>query len=114
MLSLDGSLAVELDTEAHAGTAPSILDYYLARSFNSVFSNMTLLTFARSYTMPKELSGEPTKRRKDVVIIMHPYISPDCNGPNYEQYCHQKLMLYVSFRQLSDLLRGHDACSIIP
>lgn len=107
VLCLDGSCAVELDIEAHAATAPSILDYYLACSFNSVFSNVTILTFARSYTIPKELSGEPTKRRKDVVIIVRPYISPNCNGPNYEQYCLQKLMLYVSFRQLSDLLRGH-------
>ena len=61
VLSLDGSHAVELNTEAHAATAPSILDHYLAHSFNSVFSNITLLTFARSYTMPKR---EPTRKRQ--------------------------------------------------
>lgn len=53
VLSLDGSRTVELNTGTHAATAPSILDHYLARSFNSVFSNITLLTFARSYTMSK-------------------------------------------------------------
>ena len=42
-----------------------------------------------------------------MIVIVRPYISPDCNGPNYEKYCCQKLMLYVGFRQLSDLLSGH-------
>ena len=68
---------------------------------------MTLLTFARTYIMPKELSTEPTHRRKDIIVIVRPYCSPDPNGPNYEQYCRQKLMLHIKFRQLSDLLIGN-------
>ena len=87
VLSLDGSRALEPNIEAQAATVPSILDCYLTRPSTSPFNNMILLTFARSYSMPKELSSEPTKRRKDVIVIVRPYVSPDCNGPNYEKYC---------------------------
>ena len=65
---------------------------------------MTLLIFARSYIMKKQLSTEPTHRRKFVIVSVRPYCSTD---PNYEQYCKQKLMLYVKFRQLSDILMGN-------
>ena len=54
--------------------------------------------------MPKELSAEPTLRRKEVIVIVRPYCSPDHNGPQYEQYCRQKLMLHVSFRQVTEPL----------
>lgn len=69
---------------------------------------MTLLEFARSYSMPKELSAIPNCRRKDVVVTIRPYYPPDPDGPCYEQYCHQRLMLHVAFRQMSDLLGEHD------
>lgn len=74
---------------------------------------MTLMNFATTYAMPKELSEEPTLRRKQVVAIVRPYYSPDYNGPNYENYCHQKLMLYVSFRQISDLLGEHSTYAMV-
>ena len=69
---------------------------------------MTLLEFARSYSMPKELSAVPNRRRKDVIIIIRPYYPPDPDGPYYEQYCHQRLMLHVAFRQISDMLGEND------
>ena len=59
--------------------------------------------------MPKQSSVEPTRRRKDVIVVVRPYYSPDCNGPQYENYCRQKLMLHISFRQISDLLGEYDA-----
>ena len=57
VLSLDGSRAVEEHIQ-HDGraTALSILDHYLARP-TPTFNNMTLLTFAQQYTMPKELGS---------------------------------------------------------
>jgi len=55
--------------------------------------------------MPKDPSTEPTRRRKGVIVIVRPFCSPDPNGPNFEQYCKQKLMLYVKFRQCSYLLK---------
>ena len=64
VLSLDGSRALEPNIEAQAATVPSILDRYLTRPSTSPFNDMTLLTFAKSYSMPKELSSEPTKEEK--------------------------------------------------
>ena len=37
-------------------------------------------------------------------MVVHPYCASDSDGPHYEQYCHQKMMLHVKFRQLSNLL----------
>ena len=58
--------------------------------------------------MPKELSVVPNHRRKDIVITVRPYYSPDPNGPNYKQYCCQRLMLHITFRHMSDLLGEND------
>ena len=58
--------------------------------------------------MPKELSSEPSRRSKDVVVIVRPYCSPDPNSPKYEQYCQQKLMLYKPFQHHHDLLAGYE------
>lgn len=69
---------------------------------------MTVLEFARQYSMPKELNVEPKRRSKNVVVITCPYCSPDPDGPNYEQYCRQSLMQHKSFRQISELVAGHD------
>ena len=52
VLSLDGSQALEPNREAPAAIVPSILDHYLIRPSTSFFNDMTLLTFARSYSMP--------------------------------------------------------------
>ena len=99
VLSLDGTRAVEQNIEeAEAATAPSIVDHYKRRPSTGTFDKMTLLKFARSYSMPKELSAIPNRRRKDVVVTIRPYYSPDPNGSYYEQYCCQRLMLHVDFR----------------
>ena len=44
-------------------------------------------------------------------MIIRPYIFPDPQGPNYEQYCRQKLMLHQPFRQHEELLGGCDTHS---
>ena len=108
-LSLDGSRAVEDHVQDDGRvTAPSTLDHYLIRPATPVFNNMTLLEFTQSYTMPKELGASPNKRNKNVVVITRPYCSPDPAGPKYEQYCQQSLMKHKSFRQVTDLLAGHE------
>ena len=100
VLSLDGSRQVQeeqpQDTTSRA-TAPSILDHYIQRP--SLFEDMTLLHFAQNYTMPKELGTLP-KNHKMMIVNVRPYCSPDPNGPKYEQYCQQKLILDVPFHQL--------------
>lgn len=57
--------------------------------------------------MPRELSAEPNLRRKEVIVVIRPYYPPDPNGPHYEQYCCQKLMLHISFRRITELLGEH-------
>ena len=107
ILSLDGSRAVDehLDEDQPA-TVLSALDRYVSRPATAQFDAVTLLHFVQQYTMPKEASSEPSKRRKKVVVIVRPYYSPDPQGPKYEHYCQQKLMLHVPFRRLNELLGG--------
>ena len=108
VLSLDGSRAVHehLDEDQPA-TVPSALDNYISRPTTIQFENITLLQFVQDFTMRQECGLEPSKRRKKVVVIVRPYCPPDPNGPKYEQYCQQKLMLYVPFRHQSELLSNH-------
>ena len=109
VLSVDGTRAVELNSEEdEPATALSILDHYIAHPSTCCFDSMTLLQFTRSYSMPKELSMVPKRRRKDVVVTVRPYYSLDPIGPNYEQYCRQRLMLHITFRHMSDLLGEND------
>ena len=54
--------------------------------------------------MPKELVSTPKNHNMKIVSV-RPYCSPDPNGPKYEQYCQQKLMLHVPFRHI-DALKG--------
>ena len=44
----------------------------------------------------------------EVVVIVRRYCSPDPEGPKYEQYCRQKLMIHQSFRQVDELLGACD------
>ena len=96
VLSLDSSQAFEHNYEqGQVTTMPSILNHYVIRPSNSVFNSMTLLDFAKRYSMPKELSAAPNLKRnnlkrKEVIVVILPYYPPDPNGPHYEQYCHQK------------------------
>ena len=105
VLSLDGSRAVQEQLqEEQRATAPSILDHYVHRPNSSQhFNDMTLLEFARQYSMLKTMGSDPTRRSKHVIVISRPYCSPDPAGPQYEQYCRQSLMQHKSFRQFDDL-----------
>ena len=108
VLSLDGSRAVDehLDEDQPA-TVLSALDHYITRPAIAQFQNMTLLHFFQHYIMPKETGSEPSNRRKKVVVIVRPYCSPDPQGPKYEQYCQQKLMLHAPFRRQNELFGNH-------
>ncbi len=63
--------------EEQRATVPSIVDHYLIRPTAEPFHQVTLLEFARRYTMPKTLGAEPTHRSKQVIVIARPYCSPD-------------------------------------
>ena len=93
MLSLDGSRAVEdrLD-EDQPVTALSALDRYIGRPTSPQFNEMTRLHYVQQFTMPKQLSSSPSQRRKAVVVIVRPYLSPDPSGPKYKEYCRHKLI----------------------
>ena len=108
VLSLDGSRVVqdELSKGCHA-TAPSIVDHYCVRPSSPPLDSKTLLSFAEQYTMPKSLGAEPSRRSKGVVVIPRPYCCPDPNDTKYEQYCRQFLMQNQCFRNVTDLLSGH-------
>ena len=82
VLSLDGSHVVEdkLEEEGQCATALSIVDHYMGRPNPALFNSMTLLEFARQYSMPKTLGAEPTHRSRRIVVV-----SPDPAG-KYEQY----------------------------
>ena len=53
--------------------------------------------------MPKNIGEEPVARKKMVVVRVRPHCSPDTSGPQYEQYCQQKLMLHRPFREYQQL-----------
>ena len=109
VLSIDGSRAVE--QQLHQGqpaTAASTIDHYLARPSNEEFEQMTLMHFFQNFTMPKDLGGQPSRRTKAVVVIVRPYCSPHPDGPKYNQYCQQRLMLHRPFRRMCTLLAGFD------
>ena len=58
---------------------------------------------------PKKKGVAFVPRKKEVLVIPRPYCSPDPDGPQYEQYCRQKLMLHQPFHQLEDLLAGYQS-----
>ena len=94
--------------EGQRATALSIVDHYIGRPDSSLFNTMTLLEFARQYSMPKKLGAEPTPRSRHIVVIPRPYVSPDPAGDKYEQYCRQSLMQHKPFCHMDDLLSGCD------
>ena len=108
ILSVDGSREVEENLiEGQPAVALSILDNYLVRPRASHFEHMTLLYFAKHYSFKKG-ETQPVLKNKAVVVIVRPYCCSDPNGPNYNQYCKQKLMLHKPFRTFQQLLNGHD------
>ena len=109
MLSLDGSRQVEKQLEeGKPATSLSALDHYTSRPVTPQFEEMTLLHFAQHYSMPKNVGEEPVARKKMVVVRVWPYCSPDTSGPQYEQYCQQKLMLHRPFQDYQQLKAGCD------
>ena len=109
ILSLDGSRAVEDHLEeGQRTTALSIVDHYMERPDSPHCNTMTLLEFARQYSMPKILGAEPSRRTRRIVVIPQPYVSSDPAGDKYEQYCRHSLMQHQPFRQMDDLLSGYD------
>ena len=79
IFSLDRSRAVENHLEeGQRATALSIFDHYMERPDSSHFNFMTLLEFARQYSMPKTLRVEPTHRSKCFVIIARQYLFRSC------------------------------------
>ena len=108
ILSLDGSRQVDNNQEEGTAvvTLASQLDHYRSRPTTPHMEGLTLLEFVQRYRMPKSVGSDPVSRKKEVVVIVIPFCSPDPQGPNYERYCRQKLMLHQPFRHLDELLRG--------
>ena len=99
VLSLDGSREVDDNLEADKPvTVESQLHQYCARPDTGEFNQVTLLEFVEQYKIPKKKGVAFIPRKKEVLVIPRPYFSPDPDGPQYEQYCRQKLMLYQPFR----------------
>ena len=74
VLSLDESRAVDEHlNEDQPATVPSALDHYVSQAATAQFQSITLLNFVQQYTMPRETSSDPSKRRKKAVIIVRPY-----------------------------------------
>ena len=92
ILSLDGSREVDnkLD-EGKVVTIDSYLDHYSAHPATADFQDLTILQFVERYRIPKRIGDNLVRRKKEVVVIVRPYCSPDPEGPKYEQYCRQKL-----------------------
>ena len=109
ILSLDDCRIVEdhLDNQRPA-TAPSPLDHYIACPNSPLFQSMSLLHFTQNYSMPTTHRSEVVRKCKSVVVIVKPHLSSDTDGPQYEQYCKQQLMLHKPFRQISSLIAGFD------
>ena len=91
----------------HAATNLSSLDHYKARPDIPLFNSLTLLKFMQEYKVTKGDESRPTCRAIEVVVIVRPFLSPEPDGPKYEQYCKQKLMLHKPFRLENDLLENH-------
>ncbi len=109
VLSLDGSREVDDNLEEDKPvTLESQLDQYCTRPDTGDFNQLTLLKFVEKYKIPKKKGDSVILRKKEVLVIPRPYCSSDPDGPNYEQYCKQQLMLHQSFRQLEQLLAGND------
>ena len=108
VLSLDGSRQVDNGQEEGTAvvTLASQLDHYRSRPTTPHMEGLTLLEFVQRYQMPKSVGSDPVSRKKEVVVIIVPFCSPDPQCPKYERYCRQKLMLHQPFRHLDELLGG--------
>ena len=110
VLSLDGSREVDDNLEADKPvTIESQLDQYCARPDTGDFNQLSLLEFVKQYKILKKKGVAFILRKKEMLVIPHPYCSPDPDEPQYEQYCRQKLMLHQPFCQLEDLLADYQS-----
>ncbi len=107
IVSVDGTRMVQdhLD-EQQPATVASPLDHYLGRPTTPQFESLPFLLFVQQYRMPKEEGAQPLRRSKAVVVIVRPHYPPDPDGPHFEKYCRQKLMLHKPFRNEQQLLTG--------
>ena len=105
-LTLDGSRQVDSNQEEGTAivTLASQLDHYINRITGTEMEELSLLEFVQKFRMPKCIGVAPIRRKKEIVVIVIPYCPPDPQGPKYEQYCRQKLMLHQPFRHLDELL----------
>lgn len=102
VLSLDRSRPVnECLTEDKPATVLTSVDHYMKRPTTPHFEGMK---FTQNYKMPSSEGGQPTPRNKAVIVIVRPYLPPDPSGLKYDDYCRQKLMLYVPFRTFNSLM----------
>ena len=112
-LTLDGSRQVDSNQEEGTAivTLASQLDHYINCITGTEMEELSLLEFVQKFRMPKCIGVAPIRRKKEIVVIVIPYCSPDPQGPKYEQYCRQKLMLHQPFRHLDELLGVSDTHS---
>ena len=94
-LTLDGSRQVDSNQEEGTAivTLASQLDHYINRITGTEMEELSLLEFVQKFRMPKCIGVAPIRRKKEIVVIVIPYCSPDPQGPKYEQYCRQKLSM---------------------
>jgi len=111
ILSLDGSRQDDdrLEEGNERATLDSQIDHYCARPHHMEF--LTLLEFVQRLRTPKTVGDTPTPRKKDVIVIVRPYCSPDPCGPHCEDYCRHNMTLYQPFRKLTELLGDADKYS---
>ena len=109
ILSLDGSREVDnkLDEEKVV-TIDSYLDHYCAHPAMTEFQELTILQFVEWYRFSKRIGDNLVHRKKEVVVIVRPYCSPNPEGPKYDQYCRQKLTIHQPFCQVDELLGACD------
>ena len=87
-LTLDGSRQV--DSNQEEGTAVMTLASQLDPAPTSTASRVPRRpswSLFRSSGCPNAIGVASTWRKKEIVVIVIPYCSPDPQGPKYEQYC---------------------------
>ena len=67
--------------EGKVVTINSHLDNYCARPAMAEFQDLTILQFVERYRNPKRIGDDLVCRKKEVVVIVRPYYSPDPEGP---------------------------------
>ena len=82
--------------EGKVVTIDSYLDHYCARPAKAEFQDLTILQFEERYRIPKRIGDNLVHRKKEVVVIVCPYCSPDPEGPKYEAEAHDSPIIAPS------------------